>query len=153
MTTAANLPPLREELTSDEFIAYKFFLIVFFPFVGLALNAGGFTDLAWYTIMGSGVAGYFYPDLWMNGLIADRQLQILRSMPFIVDLLALSTEAGLDFVGAISKVVEKASPSPLVDEGSPFALVLGLYVIAGLLMAVTVAAITAPLARRLFGRV
>ena len=29
-------------------------------------------------------------------------------MPFIVDLLALSTEAGLDFVGAIGKVVEKA---------------------------------------------
>jgi hypothetical protein len=45
-----------------------------------------------------------------------------------------------------------AAPSPFVDEASPFALVLGLYVIAGLLMAVTVAAVTAPLARRLFGR-
>lgn len=37
-------------------------------------------------------------------------------MPFIVDLLALSTEAGLDFVGAIGKVVEKAVHSPLVEE-------------------------------------
>jgi tight adherence protein C len=37
-------------------------------------------------------------------------------MPFIVDLLALSTEAGLDFMGAIGKVVEKAKPSPLVEE-------------------------------------
>lgn len=45
-----------------------------------------------------------------------------------------------------------AAPSPFVDETSPFALVLGLYVIAGLLMAVTVAVVTAPLARRLFGR-
>lgn len=107
---------LREELTSDEFIAYKFFLIVFFPFVCLALNAAGFTDFAWYTVLGSGVGGYFYPDIWMNGLITNRQTQILRSMPFIVDLLALSTEAGLDFVGAIQKVVEKATPSPLVDE-------------------------------------
>jgi tight adherence protein C len=33
-----------------------------------------------------------------------------------VDLLALSTEAGLDFMGAIGKVVEKAKPSPLVQE-------------------------------------
>jgi tight adherence protein C len=33
-----------------------------------------------------------------------------------VDLLALSTEAGLDFLGAIGKVVEKARPSPLVEE-------------------------------------
>jgi hypothetical protein len=46
-----------------------------------------------------------------------------------------------------------AAPSPFVDETSPFALVLALYVIAGLLMAVTVAVVTAPLARRLFGRV
>jgi hypothetical protein len=46
-----------------------------------------------------------------------------------------------------------AAPSPLVDETSPFAVVLGLYVVAGLLMAVTIAAVSAPLARRLFGRV
>ncbi len=45
-----------------------------------------------------------------------------------------------------------AAPSPFVDEGSPFALVLVLYVIAGALMALTVAAVTAPLARRLFAR-
>jgi tight adherence protein C len=40
----------------------------------------------------------------------------MNAMPFIVDLLALSTEAGLDFIGAIQKVVEKANPSPLVEE-------------------------------------
>jgi hypothetical protein len=44
-----------------------------------------------------------------------------------------------------------AAPSPFIDEGSPFALVLVLYVLAGVLMAVTVATLTAPLARRLFG--
>ncbi|GHF24585.1 hypothetical protein [Pseudolysinimonas yzui] len=43
-----------------------------------------------------------------------------------------------------------AAPSPFIDERSPFALVIVLYVIAGVLMAVTVAALTAPLARRLF---
>ena len=37
-------------------------------------------------------------------------------MPFVVDLLALSTEAGLDFMGAIAKVVEKAKPGPLIKE-------------------------------------
>lgn len=44
-----------------------------------------------------------------------------------------------------------AAPSPFIDETSPFTLVLGLYVVAGLLMAVTIAAVSAPLARRLFG--
>jgi len=44
-----------------------------------------------------------------------------------------------------------AVPSPFIDESSPFALALGLYVLAGVLMAVTVATVTAQLARRLFG--
>lgn len=107
---------LREELTPDEFIAYKFFLVAFFPIVGLVLNALGILDLAWYTILGSGAAGFFYPDFWMKQLTTRRQKQIIRSMPFIVDLLSLSTEAGLDFIGAIQKVVDKAAASPLVEE-------------------------------------
>ncbi|GAA2085473.1 hypothetical protein GCM10009840_23260 [Pseudolysinimonas kribbensis] len=43
-----------------------------------------------------------------------------------------------------------AAPSPFIDEGSPLALVAGLYVVAGLLMALTIASLTAPLARSVF---
>jgi tight adherence protein C len=107
---------LKEELTPDEFIAFKILLIVFFPIVGGLLKAGDFLDLEWYYILGSSIAGWFYPNFWVKSRIQNRQTQILRAMPFIVDLLALSTEAGLDFIGAIGKVVEKAKPSPLVEE-------------------------------------
>jgi tight adherence protein C len=107
---------LSEELTPDEFIAFKAFMIVFFPIVGGVLKAGDFLDLPTYVILGSGIAGWFYPDYWMSRRIQQRRKDILKAMPFIVDLLALSTEAGLDFVGAIGKVVEKAVSSPLVDE-------------------------------------
>lgn len=44
------------------------------------------------------------------------------------------------------------APSPLVDERSPLPVVLALYVAAGALMAVTVAAVTASTAVRLFPR-
>lgn len=44
------------------------------------------------------------------------------------------------------------APSPIIDESSPVPLVIALYVLAGLLMAVTIATLTAPVARRLFGR-
>jgi tight adherence protein C len=107
---------LNGELTPDEFIAFKLFLILFFPVVSGLLKAGDFVDFSTLTILGSGVAGWFYPNLWMNSRIQRRQKQVLRAMPFIIDLLALSTEAGLDFIGAIGKVVEKAAPSPLVEE-------------------------------------
>jgi tight adherence protein C len=107
---------VRDELTPDEFIGYKIFLILFFPLVGGFLVALGLVELDWYVVLGSGVAGWFWPDFWINGRIANRQKEVLKAMPFIIDLLALSTEAGLDFIGAIGKVVDKAAPSPLVDE-------------------------------------
>jgi tight adherence protein C len=109
---------LKEELTEDEFISFKLFLILFFPVVGGLLKFGDFIDVPSWLILGSGAAGWFYPDFWVNSRVQARQKIILRSMPFIVDLLALSTEAGLDFVGAIGKVVEKANASPLVEEFS-----------------------------------
>ncbi len=107
---------LKDELNADEFIAFKALLVVFFPIIGGLLKATGLMDLDLWVIECLPVVGFFYPDLWVRGRIADRQKQVLKSLPFVVDLLALSTEAGLDFIGAIQKVVEKAAPSPLIEE-------------------------------------
>ena len=40
----------------------------------------------------------------------------MLGLPFIVDLLALSIEAGLDFVAAIQRVIDKAPKSAITDE-------------------------------------
>ena len=63
-----------------------------------------------------GGVGFFYPDMWIKGKIQQRQEEVMVGMPFCVDMLALSVEAGLDFVAAMSKVVEKGKPGPLIDE-------------------------------------
>ena len=47
-------------------------------------------------------------------------------------------------------VLWTAVPSPFITEDSPLALIASLYVVAGLLMAVTIAVLTAPVARSLF---
>jgi tight adherence protein C len=107
---------IKDEITADEFIAFKILLIVFFPIVAGLLKAGGFLDADPWVFMVLPVVGFFYPDLWVDSIIKVRHQQVLKSLPFVVDLLALSTEAGLDFIGAIQKVVEKASPSPFIDE-------------------------------------
>ena len=39
-----------------------------------------------------------------------------RALPYVMDLLTLSVEAGLDFVAGLYKVCEKAKKSPLVEE-------------------------------------
>lgn len=108
---------LTEALTPDELYSFKISLIIGFPVIL------GFMKLAWqvdvplYAFPLSMVIGYYYPDkIWLSSVIKRRQEDIKRAMPFVVDLLALSTEAGLDFMGAIAKVTEKAKPSPLIQE-------------------------------------
>jgi len=107
---------LTDELTSEDFFAFKLFLILGFPIVFMILRT--FLEEEWplsYVPM-VGVAGFFYPDIWIKGVIDQRKKEVLIALPFAVDMLALSVEAGLDFVAAMSKVVEKAKPNPLRDE-------------------------------------
>ena len=107
---------LKNEITADEFIAFKILLIIVFPLLGGFIRALNLYDLPKEVIMVLPLLGFFYPNLWVSSLIKERHKSIIKSLPFVVDLLALSTEAGLDFIGAIQKVVEKAMPSPFIDE-------------------------------------
>lgn len=108
---------LTDALTPDELYSFKLFLIIGFPVLLLFMRFAWEMDIPPWAYPASMFLGYYYPDkLWLSGVIKKRQDDIRRAMPFVVDLLALSTEAGLDFMGAIGKVVEKAKPSPLVQE-------------------------------------
>jgi tight adherence protein C len=62
------------------------------------------------------VFGSFFPDLWLRGQVQERQTAIRRNLPYVMDLLTLSVEAGLDFIAGVHKVCEKARSGPLVDE-------------------------------------
>lgn len=112
---------LRETFSPDEFYAYKVVFAFSLPFavylynfiLGLGLHVMYMPFFALF--------GWYYPQLWLNGVVTRRQEQIKREMPFVVDLLTLCVEAGLDFNGAMGKVVEKGQPGPLRSE---FELVL-----------------------------
>ncbi|HEY0881154.1 MAG TPA: type II secretion system F family protein, partial [Archangium sp.] len=81
---------------------------------GLVLmNAIDF-NLAWSLVVA--LIGLFYPLIWVNDQVSKRHLQISRALPFNLDLLTLSVEAGLDFTAALAKVVEKGKPGPLREE-------------------------------------
>jgi len=65
-----------------------------------------------------GFVGLWYPRIWLNDQVKRRHLKISRALPYALDLLTLSVEAGLDFSGALAKVVEKGKAGPLRDEFS-----------------------------------
>ncbi len=68
-----------------------------------------------YSLIGA-LVGLFYPLIWVNDQVTKRHLQISRALPYNLDLLTLSVEAGLDFTAALAKVVEKGKGGPLRDE-------------------------------------
>ena len=107
---------LQDFLTPEDFYSFKLFLIIGFPVVFLAMRFSFEADWPLKAIFAVAVFGYVYPDIWIKGLIQRRQKEIIRAMPFAVDMLALSVEAGLDFVAAMNRVTAKAKPSALTKE-------------------------------------
>ena len=59
---------------------------------------------------------YVYPALWLRSVLADRQRRIQKSLPFVMDLLTLSVEAGLDFMSAMQRIVSKGKVDALEEE-------------------------------------
>jgi len=57
-----------------------------------------------------------YPLIWLRDKVKARHHAITRALPYNLDLLTLSVEAGLDFAAALGKVVEKGRKGPLADE-------------------------------------
>ncbi len=107
---------MTEVLSPEDFFAFKLFLILGFPvvFFGVREFMEADWDLALIPIMS--IVGFMYPDIWIKGVIDKRRVDIIKGMPFAVDMLALSVEAGLDYMQAMAKVIEKSRPGPLTDE-------------------------------------
>lgn len=107
---------LEDEIDPSELLAFKIFIG---PLVVTALQLYFFANgspFAWWMYGGMAMLGYMYPTIWIKGRRKQRHELIRLQLPFVIDLLTLSTEAGLDFIGALQKVVEKTKPGPLVNE-------------------------------------
>jgi len=87
--------------------------LLFSVLVGAMLYSQG-VNLLW-ALIGT-LFGIILPLFWMRSQIKRRHLLIGRAMPFNLDLLTLSVEAGLDFGGAVQKVVQRGVPGPLTEE-------------------------------------
>lgn len=58
----------------------------------------------------------FYPGWWLKQALRQRHEEMERALPFVLDLLTLSVEAGIDFMTAIRRIVERREPDALGEE-------------------------------------
>lgn len=114
-------------LTAEEFLALRVLLPVVlgtlavaavwavFAMVpgraGLSLRANQFPLII--AILG---AYYAYPGMWLNGVVKARHRALQRALPFALDLLTLSVEAGLDFMSAMQRIVNRSRLDALGEE-------------------------------------
>lgn len=108
-------------LTADEYLA----LTLLSGVAGAAVGgvAGWLLDLGGITIVVGVMLGGALPYMQISGVAQERLKNVARGLPYVIDLMALSMSAGLDFPGAVRQVVEKSSNpnDPIVEE---FTLIL-----------------------------
>ena len=89
--------------TPIEMLHMKEFFAVFF-------GGGGFLVTGEWVFLFFGIIGFLLPDVVFNGRIRARQQAIMRNFPTIVDLMALTIEAGLDYMAAIERILKNIRP-------------------------------------------
>lgn len=107
---------MSREITVDEFIGLRLLYGFMFPLFLLMMNFALEMELPMAMFVILPPLGYSLPDIHANGVRNARVVSVRGDLPFFIDLLALSTEAGLDFIGAIQRIVDKAGGSILAEE-------------------------------------
>jgi tight adherence protein C len=109
---------LAKELNVDEFIGMQLLWAVFFPGFCAVMNFALEMGFSYALIFVLVPVGFYLPIMHADAMKKQRELSVRADMPFYIDLLALSVEAGLDLFQAIAKIVDKAegTESVLAEE-------------------------------------
>ncbi|MCB0368004.1 MAG: type II secretion system F family protein [Bdellovibrionales bacterium] len=109
---------LSTELNEDEFIGLQILWGIMFPMFFALMNFALQLDFPYFLIIALIPLGFYLPIMHSLGEKKKREASVRSDMPFFIDLLALSVEAGLEFFSAVQKLIEKAkgTDSVLADE-------------------------------------
>lgn len=78
---------------------------------------GAFSASSYCQAAGAGALfGWAYCSIWLKDRIAFRKRQLQKSLPFVLDLITLCVEAGLNLQGAFNQAVDKGPHGVLRDE-------------------------------------
>jgi tight adherence protein C len=112
---------LASRLSATQFLALKSGIAIGAAVLALLLGVSSAIAAGIVLAPLAAIFGFLLPDAVLSMRVRGRRDKIRAQLPDVLDLLAVSVEAGLGFDGALTKLTEHMS-GPLVDE---FALTLG----------------------------
>ena len=91
----------------------------------VAATVTGFLAFSFFSIDPSGrrfaafvlltALAFIYPDIWLDGRAKERQKQMERDLPDVLDQTVIALESGLSFEAALSRIANNGD-GPLVEE-------------------------------------
>ena len=95
---------LENKITTEEFVAMH----LLDGILGLGLGAFAGWCFSWKAMLVVaailGIVGLWFPYGWIGGLVKKRHKEVFRALPYTLDLLTVSVESGLDFLGGLQRV-------------------------------------------------
>ena len=104
-------------ISSEQFLAAKIiaiFMMIAFVFLLQTMLS---KESAFILII-AGIVGFYYPEIWLKEVTDKRNRLIFKELPFYLDIIVLSVEAGTNFTGGLSQAVSKGQDGPLRQEFS-----------------------------------
>ena len=102
-------------LSPAQYLAGRVLWGLAFGAVGAWLAASFRLPGLWPFLVGF-LLGFIYPAVWLKDRIDLRRRKALKSLPFMLDLITLCVESGLNLTGAIQQAVDKGPAGALKDE-------------------------------------
>lgn len=115
LLTRLRIAGIDYALSPAQYLAGRLLWGLILGSVGLWLAATFELPPVWPALLGF-LMGFAYPAIWLRDRIEVRRRQALKSLPFMLDLITLCVESGLNLTGAIQQAVDKGPTGALKDE-------------------------------------
>lgn len=104
-------------ISAEQFLASK--VVAVFVMVGFAFLLQTMLDKeSMLILLISAIGGFYYPEIWLKEATDKRNRLIFKELPFYLDIIVLSVEAGTNFTGGLKQAVSKGQDGPLRQEFS-----------------------------------
>jgi len=106
---------LERVMAPQHVIAAQVLATLFATLVGWLVAVGGVSPPIWLLALAVVICAA-WPVLWLREVIGQRRENLVKALPFLIDLLAMAVESGLPLAAALPQAVERLPAGALRDE-------------------------------------